>query len=318
MRICPLCGTTTHVRICPVCGTPTVLDTQEFISDEEEPAGVIDHYMLIKELGEGGMGKVFLAKDIRKSRKVALKLINPRKINDPHAVTRARRGVLACASLNHPNIVEVYDFKVLENGEWLIAMRYINGTPLDQLIRKHGRFKPSAVMYLLEKLADALNYAHNKGVVHRDIKPSNIILERDSSGRIQPVITDFEVAKWFGSIDNQTDPTQKGFLIGTPSYMSPEQIMSSGEVDGRSDIYSLGVVTYEMLTGINPFRRPDTIDTIKAQLHIAPPPLPEEVKRELPPPFVMLLFRMLAKDRDRRIQSGKSIVKALKAMSSMV
>ncbi|MBW1867329.1 MAG: serine/threonine protein kinase, partial [Deltaproteobacteria bacterium] len=201
-------------------------------------------YEIIKELGRGAMGVVYQAHDPRIDRLVALKVLRPDRVTSQDFVQRFLKEAKAIGRLSHANIVTVYD--VGQDHETIyIAMEFLEGRPLNEVVRE----KPPAVKDVINiglQVAEALNYAHARGIVHRDIKPSNIIL--DDEGRIK--ITDFGIARI--EDPEATQQTQAGEILGTPVYMSPEQVMGK-TVDGRSDLYSLGIILYELTTGQRPF-----------------------------------------------------------------
>ena len=209
---------------------------------------MVGRYQIQSKLGEGGMGTVYMAEDTKLKRTVALKMISPRVASDPQAMKRFELEATATAQLRHPNIVVLYNFERVEE-HCFITMDHIDGHPLDQVLEKHKlSFRKCCEIML--RVLKAIEHAHEKGIVHRDLKPSNILLDKNGT----PFITDFGLAKAF--TEGSTGLSQAGMLIGTPAYMAPEQAKMSPEcpVDGRSDVYSLGVVFYEMLTRRRPHR----------------------------------------------------------------
>jgi len=200
-------------------------------------------------LGHGGMGAVYKARQLGLERTVALKIIRPEAADDQAFADRFTREARAMAQLNHPNIVAVYDFG-MAGDLYYLAMEYVEGTNLRQVIRK-GDLEPRQALAMVGQICDALQYAHDEGVVHRDIKPENILI--DKKGRVK--IADFGLAKMLRKPPAEATLTVPGQAMGTPDYMAPEQRERFGEVDHRADIYSLGVVFYEMLTGELPIGR---------------------------------------------------------------
>jgi len=260
----------------------------------------IQGYELVRELGVGGMATVFLAIQTSLDRKVALKVMR-RNIDD---VDKFERRFLmegrTLAKLPHRNIVAVYDI-VKGDATTYIAMEYLDGGTLHERMRD-GLSLAEAVAIVVQ-IGGALQFAHDHGVIHRDLKPSNIMFRDEST----PVLTDFGIAKQQDS-QQQTRLTQTGMLVGTPTYMSPEQI-NALEVDGRSDLYSLGVMFYELLTGTAPFQGDTPIAVLMAHLTTPAPPLPYAFAE-----FQPVIDRMLAKNRDDRFLNLKEFTKALKAV----
>ncbi|MCD6308475.1 MAG: protein kinase, partial [Candidatus Latescibacteria bacterium] len=215
---------------------------------ERFKAAVSGRYEVIREIGRGGMAIVFLAKDTRLERKVALKLLPQEIAMDKNFTERFMREAKISAKLAHPNIIQIHD--VDNDGEFTYySMSYIEGISLAQIIKKGGALAPKIVTRLGIQICFALQQAHEKGVIHRDIKPENILINK----KRMPIVVDFGIARAMS--DSRLSST--GMFIGTPQYMSPEQIQGT-EVDARSDIYCMGVMLYEMATGKPPFRSGDT------------------------------------------------------------
>jgi serine/threonine-protein kinase len=252
-------------------------------------------YDISGELGRGGMATVFLARDVSLDRQVAIKVMSPALLHAAggggvaDAVARFKREARTAAALSHPHIVPIH--AVRESGDLLFfVMKFVEGRPLDAIIRERGRLPVDQVVRILSEVASALAYAHRKGVVHRDIKPANIILDDDGWA----VVTDFGIAK----LAQAEGLTMTGATIGTPAYMSPEQCMAQ-EVTGRSDQYSLGVVAYELLTGRVPFAADSMMAMFLAHSQEPPPPL-REACPECPPALAAVVERMLAKNPEDR------------------
>ncbi len=263
------------------------------------PAFNIPGYELIRELGVGGMATVYLAIQSSLDRKVAIKVMR-RNIDD--ADKFERRFLVegrTLAKLPHRNIVAVYDI-VKSDVATYISMEYLEGGTLHEKMR--GGLSLAEAVAIVVQIAGALQFAHDHGIVHRDLKPANIMF-RDE---LTPVLTDFGIARQQDA--SATRLTQTGMLVGTPTYMSPEQI-NALEVDGRSDLYSLGVMFYELLTGRPPFQGETPIAVLMAHLTNPPPPLPPQFGE-----FQPVLDRMLAKNRDERYANLKEFTKALKAI----
>src|ERR1043165_1217394 len=251
---CPQCGKTfpSSVRMCPHDGT---------VLDEQTPAGsknlgtVLDgKYRLDSYLSRGGMGSVYKATHVMLNKTVAVKMINAEIVSSPDVVRRFPREARAATTLNHPNIASVYDLGQTGDGTLYIAMEFIDGPSLKSVLTKEGPMEPARIVSLRWQVSAALAVAHRHSIVHRDLKPHNIMLTRDDHGREIAKLVDFGIAKTF---DEATQLTQTGFVGGPPQYMAPGQA-EGGPVDGRSDIYSLGVILYEMLSGDVPFNDPST------------------------------------------------------------
>ncbi|OQY05799.1 MAG: hypothetical protein B6I22_06940 [Desulfobacteraceae bacterium 4572_123] len=259
-------------------------------------------YEIIKELGRGAMGVVYQAHDPRIDRPVALKVLRPDRVTTEDFVQRFLKEARAIGRLSHANIVTVYD--VGQDHETIyIAMEFLEGRPLNEVVRE----KPLAVKDVINiglQVAKALDYAHARGIIHRDIKPSNVIL--DDRGRIK--ITDFGIAR----IEDPevTRQTQAGEILGTPVYMSPEQVMGK-TVDGRSDLYSLGIILYELTTGRRPFSGKNIAVIFRAIIQDIPPE-PQTADGNLSPGFASLIMKSLAKEPEKRFQSGRQMADELK------
>lgn len=262
---------------------------------------VLSHYEIKRQLGQGGMGAVYLAEDRRLHRLVALKFLAPSLIASPEAKARFEREARAVSGLNHPNIGVLYSIEELEEHTFLV-LEYLSGGTLQQMLaslRSVDRGLPlaSAIRWTSEMSA-ALGHAHRKGIIHRDVKPGNVMF--DEEGRVK--LTDFGLAK----LGEGADVTGTGETLGTPAYMSPEQALGCGAVDCRSDIFSLGVVIYEMVAGVRPFQAGTQIGVLHQILHEAPAP-PRQVRPDLPPALEQVIRRCLEKKPDDRYQSMEEL-----------
>jgi eukaryotic-like serine/threonine-protein kinase len=264
-----------------------------------------DDYQVVRELGRGGMGVIFLARDVALHRLVAIKVLRHEFAHSEEHRERFRREARVAARLTHPNVVAVHTYGETPDLVYLV-MRYVHGESLGVRLRREGRIKPEVARRLLGELALVLEHAHGEGIVHRDLKPENILLER---GTDRPLLTDFGVAL-IRSADPSPDEVRRAF--GTPQYMSPEQAAGEVDLDGRSDIYSLGVLAYAMLTGDVPFDGP-SFGAIAAQ-HIATPhePLADNAP-EVPRALAEVVEWCLEKERSARWQSARELHDALQA-----
>ena len=272
----------------------------------EHVAAVLEPtYEIDSEIGRGGMGIVYCAKDRRLKRNVAIKLLPPELAFRTDIRSRFLREAETAAQLSHPNIVPIYNVEEKDNLVYFI-MAFIAGDNLATRLQRMGALDPGEVRKILKDVADALAYAHKRNVVHRDIKPDNILLDTDSG---RAMVTDFGIAR---ALTDQGDSrlTATGMAIGTPAYMSPEQSAGESEIDGRSDLYSLGVVGYQMACGELPFNAPNTPSMLVK--HLSEIPLPVDQRRpDLPTDLARVIMMMLEKDPANRFPDAQSVVVAL-------
>lgn len=262
---------------------------------ENQPAQV-GRYRILKRIGSGGMGTVFLAEDPQLHRTVALKVLVKTANTPPNLIRRFDAEAKTAAMLRHPNIVTVFDSGDAD-GHLFLALEYIDGPDLEKVIRKKGRVSVERSIEIIRQIARALDHAHGLGIVHRDIKPSNILLRRDGTA----TLTDLGLAR---AIDESAASgiTRAGFTVGTVDYMAPEQARSSKSADVRSDLYSLGCTWFHMLTGRVPFNEGDLTNKLRAHAQ-TPPPDPREADERIPSGVVAVLQRMMAKKPDDRYQT---------------
>ncbi|MBN1931797.1 MAG: serine/threonine protein kinase [Desulfobacterales bacterium] len=258
-------------------------------------------YQILEELGRGSMGVVYKAHDPQIDRLVALKVLRPDRVTSEDFVQRFLKEARAIGRLSHPNIVTVFDVG-RDHGTIYIAMEFLRGKPLNEIIRER-QSSLEEITDIVSQVAQALNYAHANGIVHRDIKPSNIIVSTDR----QIKITDFGIA-------HIEDPsaayqTQAGEILGTPVYMSPEQVIGQA-VDGRSDLYSLGVILYEMSTYRRPFKGENLAAIFRAITHDTPI-IPVKAEPTLPKAYSELIMKSINKKPHERFQTGKEMAEAL-------
>jgi len=263
------------------------------------------HYELDTEIGRGGMGIVYRARDRRLKRQVAIKVLPPELAFRGEIRSRFLREAETAAQLNHPNIVDIYTVDEVE-GLVFFVMAYISGDNLAKRLHERGVLDPDETRRIVREVADALAYAHERGVVHRDIKPDNIILDGESG---RPMVTDFGIAR---AVTESGDSrlTATGMAIGTPAYMSPEQAAGERQIDGRSDLYSLGVVAYQMLCGEPPFAATSTPAMLVK--HISERPTPIEQRRTgVAHDLARAVMMLLEKDPAHRFPSAAALVAAL-------
>ena len=249
-------------------------------------------YRIQRKLGAGGMADVYLAEDQELGRRVAIKILNGRHANDDQFIERFRREAKNAAALNHPNIVSIYDRGEAEDT-YYIAMEFLDGRTLKELIVGRGAAPINVAIEYARQILSALRFAHRHGIVHRDIKPHNVLV--DGEGRVK--VTDFGIAR-----AGTSQMTETGSIVGTAQYLSPEQA-KGGEVDPRSDLYSLGVVLYELLTGKTPFDGETPVEIAMKHLSTTPQP-PSKLRPDVPRELDMVVMRALAKNPDERYQSA--------------
>jgi serine/threonine protein kinase len=260
-------------------------------------------YEVVDEIGQGSMGIVYRAHDPQINRHIALKLMRQDRVTNEDLVQRFLKEVQAMGGLSHPNIATVYDIG-RDHGTIFIAMEILRGKSLRDVMREK-ELNHNEIVHIGLQIAEALEFAHRKGIVHRDIKPSNIIIDPDGNAKI----TDFGIAHIEDpTVTQQTIP---GEILGTPLYMSPEQVMSH-PVDGRSDLYSLGVLLYEMSTGTSPFKGENLASIFQAILQDTPPVL-ELDDTPMSRTLSTLIMKCLSKDPAQRFQTGLEMAQPLKA-----
>jgi serine/threonine protein kinase len=253
---------------------------------------VAGSFKIIEEIGEGGMGKVYKGVDTMLEREVAIKVLRPELVSHVHLVERFRSEAMTLAKLNHPNIAMLYAFFQQEQHFYMV-LEYVRGETLDKRIRRTGLLAYDQALRTFLLTLEALGYAHSLGVVHRDIKPSNIMITENEDAKVM----DFGIARVLGS----ERMTREGSMIGTPEYMAPEQIRGM-EVDPRTDIYALGILLYEMLTGRLPFMSQNQFELMRAHIDMPPPP-PRNFAPHLPESMEQIMLQALAKRKEDRFSS---------------
>jgi serine/threonine-protein kinase len=258
-------------------------------------------YKIIEEVGRGNFATVYKAVDTTLDRTVALKVLAPHLLWDYTFVQRFQREARVAASLDHPSIVAIYEVNQIE-GVHFIAMQFLEGRTLSQILEAEGQLAVSQVQAIVEQVSFALDYAHARGFVHRDVKPGNVIVADDG----RATLTDFGLVK----AGEGTKLSTTGVIFGTPEYMSPEQAQGE-KVDRRSDVYSLGIMLFEMLTGQVPFEA-DTPLEVPVKHLTAALPLPREVNPDIPEPVERVILKAMAKAPEDRFQRVSEMVEALR------
>ena len=295
-KICTFCGeqVSQTAVTCRFCGY-SFEDSQTgtFSPDIQVRNALSQKYDIIEVIGRGGMATVYKANQKNLNRIVALKVVHPNLVHDAEFLNRFHREAQLAASLNHPNIVMIYDVGSI-NGVHFISMEYLDGEDLQSLIKRSGKLSVDDTIHIVAPIAEALDYAHQRGLVHRDVKSANIIITKNR----RPVLTDFGIAH----ASSGTKITIAGTVIGTPEYMSPEQA-EGREIDGRSDIFSLGVVMFECLTGLVPFKGDNPLTTIHGIIYEATPSI-KKFNARIPLWLAEIITNVLSKTPEERLPNG--------------
>jgi serine/threonine-protein kinase len=267
-------------------------------------------YRLKERLGGGGMGEVFLAEHVLLRRPCALKLIRPDRAGEADALQRFEREVRATAALTSWHTVEIYDYGRAADGTFYYVMEYLPGRNLDELVRADGPLEPARAVRILRQVCEALREAHGVGLTHRDLKPGNVIVCARGGHPEVAKLLDFGLVQARGPAAGDGRLTHEGAVVGTPAFMSPEQAAGRADVDGRSDLYSLGALAYYLLTGRPPFACPTAIQTLAAHLGEPPPP-PGKFRSDVPADLEAVVLRCLEKEPARRYATADELDTAL-------
>jgi eukaryotic-like serine/threonine-protein kinase len=310
VKVCPTCGTEYEPkeRFCPSDGT--ALRTPGGMSDLVGQV-VADRYHVLRKLGEGGMGQVYLAEHVKMGRKSALKVMHPAMGSDPDAIGRFNREASNASRINHPHVAAVYDFGETSDALIYLAMEYVEGQSLTALLEEHGALPVRRASEIIVQAASALAAAHELGIVHRDLKPDNIMIARNRDGSDCVKVVDFGIAK-AGTEGNQK-VTRTGLVVGTPEYMSPEQL-AGDKLDGRSDVYSLGLVAFNLLTGALPFPSESAQESMIMRLTDRPRTL-SELRPDIAwdASIQRVMDRVLARAADERYPTAPEFARDLAA-----
>ncbi len=308
---CDACGTSNppESKFCGKCGTPLTFGAPK-------PGDIIaDRYRVVAPIGRGAMGTVYRAEHVQISKVLAIKLLHRELEQIPENVTRFHREAESASRLNHPNTVHVFDFGRTKSGSLYIVMEFVDGDDLAKIIDKDGPMPFGRVAYLCAQVAGSVADAHAAGIVHRDLKPENIVIAEGRDGETAKVL-DFGLAKLFeGNFETQV--TSSGTIVGTPYYMSPEQIQGQ-ELDGRSDVYAIGAIMYECLVGQPPFEAPNPVGVLSKHLSEEPSPPSARSPLSVPAEADEIVLRCLEKDPERRYQTAEELRQDLIAYLSTV
>lgn len=311
MKICQKCGVSFDdaMNFCPKDGDALSHGSASLIGR------VFDgQYEVEAFIAQGGMGELYRARHALLEDVVAIKLLRPEMRGDPEWFRRFRREGLAARRFRHPNAVAVHDLRTSREGEVYLVMEYVDGHTLDrEVAARGGRLTPTDSLKIIEPIANVLDVAHRVNVVHRDLKPTNIMIAADGTVKL----LDLGIARIYDDSSGETVLTMPGQLVGTPAYMSPEQwgrVPADGApgVDGRADVYSLGIVVYEMTTGVRPFRATSLGEMCHAHCDSAPRPL-EELVPSIPADWSRAVLRAMSKDRNRRQTTAGEFATELRA-----
>lgn len=307
-KLCPTCGTEypANERFCPRDGT--ALRSQG--SGNDLVGSIIaERYHVLKKLGEGGMGQVYLAEHVKMGRKSAVKVMNPGMVHDADAISRFNREASNASRINHPHVAGIYDFGETADGLIYLAMEFVEGEALTDIVKSQGALPAMRAARITKQAADGLQAAHDLGIVHRDLKPDNIMIGKNRDGSDCVKVVDFGIAKAAGS--EAQNVTRTGMVVGTPEYMSPEQL-SGDRLDGRSDVYSLALVAFNMLTGKLPFPSETVQESMIMRLTTRPQSLSQmNGTIQWPASVEQVMEKALERDAKLRYQSASQFGDAL-------
>jgi serine/threonine-protein kinase len=279
--------------------------------DVSELSGTtIDKYNLIRLVGEGGMGVVYEARHTLVRKRCALKILHPALSKNQEVVQRMLREAQAAAEIGHPNIVETHDFGETADGTYYLVMEYLEGWSLGGMLQKHNQLDVDTAVAVTIQVLSALVAAHTKGIVHRDLKPDNIFIAKSRRGGEEVKLLDFGISKFTLEGTGNLNLTRTGAILGTPNYMSPEQASGRDEVDRRSDLWAVGVILYQVLTGELPFTGKN-YNELMFNIVQEEPVAPREHRPDLPEKLQGLILKALEKNKDLRFQTAAEMVAAL-------
>jgi serine/threonine-protein kinase len=313
-RVCPQCGSVFGgtTLFCPRDGASLrpVAQTGDLVGQL-----IDDRYYVEQRLGEGGMGEVYIAQQVRTGRKCALKLMHRAMTHDADAVGRFRREATSACAISHAHVATIYDSGETSDHRPYFAMEFVDGRPLSHVIRDEERLSPWRAADIARQIAEGLAAAHDIEIVHRDLKPDNVMLGAARGGADFVKLVDFGIAKPTHSVGNTL--TKTGFILGTPAYMSPEQICAD-RLDGRTDLYSLGCVLYEMLIGASPFAGGEGLESVMMRRLTDDPRHPREIDAAIPEVLDDIVMRLLQRSADDRYPDARAAADALAAAQDKI
>ncbi|HET9982602.1 MAG TPA: protein kinase [Longimicrobiales bacterium] len=308
-KVCPQCGTEYEagINFCPKDGSVLKADYGTIDLVGQIIAG---RYRIVRKLGEGGMGQVYMAEHVKLGRPCAIKIMRPALMRDQDAIGRFAREAATAGRISHANVAAVYDFGETDEGLIYLAMEHVEGTALSAVLASRRRLPPAEAVEIAAQVAAGLNAAHELSIIHRDLKPDNILLSYGRDGRAVVKVVDFGIAKAIQEPGQNL--TQTGMVVGTLEYMSPEQLIGEA-LDGRSDVYSLGCVLYEMLTGERTFSSPSGAAAALTRRLTEPPPRPRDRVAEVPEALDEIVARALGRAPADRFGTAVELRDALLA-----
>ena len=300
MKKCPKCGRDFEdpITLCPSDGE-VLQESEDLLLGQT----LAEKYRIEELINKGGMGAVYRATHVLMDKTVAIKVLHHALAADNKIVARFSREAKAASRISHPHALTVTDFGESENGVVFLVMEYLRGQTLKEVIRSEGPMALPRVVEIIRQVSGALEAAHNEGVVHRDLKSDNIMLVDMGTGGDWAKVLDFGIAKIIEKVGQDPELTAPNFIIGTPQYMSPEQCSQVSEIDSRSDLYSLGVIIYEMLVGHVPFTGESPTAIMMKHLQDAPPSILDE-RKDLPAAVANVTLRAMAKRPEERFQTA--------------
>jgi serine/threonine-protein kinase len=306
MQPCPHCNGLhgTNVLFCPATGKAIS------VSRIQEGALVEGKYQIIRRIASGGMGAIYEVQHLRIGKRFAMKLLLPELAGREEVTARFEREAKAASAIGHPNIIEITDMGSTEDGLQFIVMELLHGEDLAALIVREAPLDADRTVHLVNQVLMALEAAHGAGIVHRDMKPENVFLIRSQAGDEVVKLLDFGISKIANSDENKLKLTSTGLILGTPYYMSPEQAKGARDIDHRSDLYSVGVLLYEALTGQRPYTA-ENLNSLIYQILAGQYKRPTELRPDLPPRLENVILKALASEPDQRFQTAAEFREAL-------